>query len=124
MIRFNSEENFIPKFMTEGDLFIEKTSPVFDSGMNDNKLLGMTGNVSEWCHDFYHAKFYRDNQNRHNPVAEAVFGKDTSYVRVLRGGSWEDAITRIRATYRQYSPPNCRSEVFGFRVVRRESKKK
>jgi formylglycine-generating enzyme len=123
IINFNIEKQTNAKYVIIEGAYHEKTVPAMKSGINQNGLYGMTGNVSEWCHDFYHRHFYRDNKNLNNPVGEEIFGKDTSYSHVLRGGHWEDALMQIRASYRESSPANCRSEVFGFRVVRRDSKR-
>lgn len=103
-------------------VYSKKTVPVMESGMNQNGLYGMVGNVAEWCHDYYHPNFYRDNVNNSNPVAEIVV-VDTSCAHILRGGAWTDPQTNVRATFRKSSPANCRSQEFGFRVVRRVQKK-
>jgi formylglycine-generating enzyme len=120
IINFNPEKQTTEKYIIVEGRYRERTVPVMKSGKNQNDIYGMTGNVAEWCHDFYHRYFYRDNKNLNNPVGEEIFGKDTSYSHVLRGGHWEEALMQIRASYRESSPANCRSEVFGFRVVRRE----
>jgi formylglycine-generating enzyme required for sulfatase activity len=116
---FNFQEKPKKEYITYGKILHSKTVPVLKSGQNQNGLYGMTGNVAEWCHDYYHPHFYRDDKNLNNPVAEEIFNKDTSHVHVIRGGHWDEILMHVRATYRESSPANCRSEVFGFRVVRR-----
>ena len=123
ILNFNVQKQTTKKYAIMEKFWLAKTVPVMKSGENQNKIYGMTGNVSEWCHDFYHQYFYRDNTNLDNPVGEEIFGKDTSHVHSVRGGHWEEALMQIRASYRETSPANCRSEVIGFRVVRRKSKK-
>lgn len=119
VLNFNFQKEAKTDYMIPGRIFHGKTVNVFESGMNNNGLYGMAGNVSEWCHDFYHPNFYSDIKNINNPIAEETFYKDTSSTHILRGGNWEAPLMKIRATYRESSSANCRSKVFGFRVVRR-----
>jgi formylglycine-generating enzyme required for sulfatase activity len=115
--------DFEKKYSAAGKIFHRKTVPVMESGLNRNGLYGMVGNVAEWCHDYYHPHFYRDNRDSTNPIA-ASFVKDSSYVHVLRGGDWEATVTKVRATFRESAPADAHSETFGFRVVRRNGANK
>jgi formylglycine-generating enzyme required for sulfatase activity len=45
-------------------------------------------------------------------------GPDSGTTRILRGGSFGDARTNLRASKRIWYPPNHLSNRFGFRVVR------
>lgn len=116
----NTEKASLETFNSK--IYYKKTVSVMESGMNQNGLYGMVGNVSEWCHDYYHPHFYQDNVNNNNPIAENVV-VDTSCAHILRGGAWSDSHIQVRATSRKSSPANCRSEQFGFRVVRSIQKK-
>lgn len=118
-VNFNFVGNSGKSLAMQGSLLHNKTVPVFESGMNQNLLYGMAGNVAEWCHDYYHPHFYNENKDAYNPVA-GIFVKDSSHLRVLRGGSWEEHQSKIRATFRESSPANSRSELFGFRIVKRQ----
>lgn len=79
----------------------------------------MSGNVTEWCHDYFHPRFYKENKDNNNPIA-GVCLKDTSRLHVLRGGAWEQPASMIRASFRGSSPASSRSEIIGFRVVKRQ----
>jgi formylglycine-generating enzyme required for sulfatase activity len=75
-------------------------------------LWDIHGNATEWCHDWYDAKWYGRSQ-REDPagVAEASF-------RVFRGGSWSDHAVNCRTADRRNVEPGSRGNDLVFRVVR------
>ena len=119
-LNFNLSEN-TQKVSTinKGKVSHNKTVPVLESGINQNKIYGMSGNVAEWCHDYFHPRFYKENKDNINPIA-GVCLKDSSSLHVLRGGAWEQPASMIRASSRGSSPASRRSEIIGFRVVKRQ----
>jgi formylglycine-generating enzyme required for sulfatase activity len=72
---------------------------------NELGLYDMTGNVWEWCVEWY--KSY----------SEGVTA-GTSRYRVNRGGSWQLTPRQSRVTYRDGIAPHEKSYMLGFRVVR------
>ncbi len=73
----------------------------------------MTGNVWEWCADWYAAAYY-DGSPEGNPPGPA-----TGTYRVLRGGSWYYyADFSCRAATRGTYDPTYTYDVSGFRVSR------
>jgi formylglycine-generating enzyme required for sulfatase activity len=70
----------------------------------------MSGNVFEWCWDWYDA--YEDAAQT-NPV-----GAPSGAHRVLRGGNWFDLAVYARSAYRSGGGPNARGSYLGFRVLR------
>ena len=74
-------------------------------------LYNMSGNVWEWVSDFYSKDYYRISPVK-NPAGPAQGAK-----RVIRGGSWADDETQLRAARRANRDPNERSDRIGFRII-------
>jgi formylglycine-generating enzyme len=90
-------------------------APVGSFHPNQFGLYDMTGNVWEWCADWYADDFYK-NSPRENPL-----GAGNGTERVIRGGSWmcaENFCTNYRVAARSHATPDSGLNNLGFRCVR------
>jgi formylglycine-generating enzyme required for sulfatase activity len=79
---------------------------------NSLGLFDMSGNVGEWCWDWYRDRYSAGEQE--NPT-----GAGTGVFRVNRGGSWNEGADAVRSAYRGFNLPAERRAGVGLRVARR-----
>jgi formylglycine-generating enzyme required for sulfatase activity len=92
------------------DTRYERTRWVGTKKPNGLGLYDMSGNVYEWCWDWY-------NENSYNNIPQNNLAGPGSR-RVIRGGSWASEKDECRSTYRNYSYEREGRRGVGFRLAR------
>ncbi len=89
-----------------------KTHMISEKLQNKLQIYDMSGNVAEWCMDYYGADYYSISPSK-DPTGP-TFGSEA----VVRGGSYKDDADQCRCTKRNHLPKESMSADVGFRVVK------
>jgi formylglycine-generating enzyme required for sulfatase activity len=88
-----------------------ETAPIgsYPRGASPFGIEDLSGNVFEWCLDFFEAYRGKPRTNPRGPTSGAQ--------RIYRGGSWKSRAASLRASARHFNNPDFVSNDVGFRVV-------
>ncbi len=88
--------------------------PVGQKSPNSLGIYDMTGNVNEWCNDWYDLTYYRlAKLMPNNPK-----GANYSNYRVIRGGGFTSGKKEAGVAFRNYARPSRRKSNVGFRIAK------
>src|SRR4051794_7707278 len=112
--QMNVWQGTFPSWNTREDGYLG-TCPVDAFPANGHGLHNTSGNVWEWCRDWFHASFHRDGP-RSDPI-----GPPRGEAKVIRGGSYlchASYCNRYRVAARSSNTANSSTGNMGFRVAR------
>ena len=96
------------------NIWFDKNNPVmlkFPPSVNELGIYQMSGNVAEWCLDYYNRMFYSQSNKSKNPLNTKANNN-----RVVRGGSFDDTDPEYVTVYYRNSGTDAAGHV-GFRLV-------
>ena len=105
-----SGSNTIDEVAWYRDNSSSKTHEVGKKQANSLGLYDMSGNVIEWCWDWYGSGYPGGTED--------LAGPDTGSDRVTRGGCWVNSASICSVSYRYGNSPCRRNNSHGFRLVR------
>ncbi|RMG57219.1 MAG: sulfatase-modifying factor protein, partial [Bacteroidetes bacterium] len=109
-MNFDSESHYNRAYVRRGPMR-GQTVPVGTFAPNSLGLYDLSGNVREWCWDWFDAY---TSQNRDIDPR----GPEKGDFRVIRGGSWRSYGYSLRSSNRDNNNPNDRDKDIGFRLAR------
>jgi formylglycine-generating enzyme required for sulfatase activity len=111
-----SDKNKVDDYAWYMDNSNSTTHEVGKKEANAFGLYDMSGNVWEWCWNWWTSSYDEETEGESDPT-----GSSAGSYRVFRGGSWYNFFDSCAVSCRYYYGPDYRYFNVGFRVVRASS---
>ncbi|MEZ4961967.1 MAG: SUMF1/EgtB/PvdO family nonheme iron enzyme [Saprospiraceae bacterium] len=110
------QQNTLASYANGAGINSSYSNPTIVGSLKPNQigLHDMSGNVKEWCWDFYGYNYYNESPEKNPRGPENASPAN----RVVRGGSYKSGPYDLRCTNRAYRSPKEGEDDIGFRVVR------
>ncbi|HRW94066.1 MAG TPA: SUMF1/EgtB/PvdO family nonheme iron enzyme, partial [Thermotogota bacterium] len=95
-----------------GEKWGQQTHPVGEKQANELGLYDMSGNIWEYCHDWFSEDWYNRGEQT-NPI-----GPSNGEHKSDRGGSWNSPSSHCRVVFRGHDGTNDPKNIKGFRIAR------
>tara|TARA_B100000965_G_scaffold390080_1_gene396505 strand:- start:3978 stop:5858 length:1881 start_codon:yes stop_codon:yes gene_type:complete len=107
-----STQGILSSFISDYDDGYEERSPVGTFRSNQNNIFDITGNLSEWVHDFYAVEFIDTTK-----IYQDYIGPQVGTSHVIKGSNYYSSTSlQLGLSYRTYG--NDANELVGFRIAR------
>jgi formylglycine-generating enzyme required for sulfatase activity len=105
-----------------GNVPTSSAQPVGGKSPNGLGLYDMSGNVRDWCSDWYDTYYGAGSSSALSSTTQATpivnpTGASSGSYRVLRGGGWSNDASYCRVAHRDNSIPSNSYRNYGFRLV-------
>ncbi len=97
----------------EANYFSSDTTSIMSYPPNGYGLYDISGNVYEWCIDWYDYHYYNASMQEPNDPQGPIQG----VYRVLRGGCWKSLQEDMRFAHRHRNNPGTMNRTYGFRCA-------